>query len=565
MKKILLSLLLLVCVTSVAMAQYRRQIYVNPLQNNSELSSTTANRLYKKGMLGLTKSRSIAVTRGEQVLPPGQAAGEVYDYILTFTIDNADAVDVRAELKDAVKEIAGIFGSKSNGSSTNDKPNYQATISTTVTIVNAATGEKVYETDLVCSASNEDKNLGWLEATGNYDLAALDMADDAFTIIGEVLEAVEVDKKGKVKKVRVQAGSNNGARKDLWFDLYMNVGGQKTFMGNAKCEQVLNGEESVLSVTSKKDGDKALNEALSNLDGSYTITAESRAKGGFMRKNLKTFDKIKFKSERPSYLDPAGRGTKAKVAFYNIEAASSTVAPKDLMDMVLHAANKAAGIEVVPTLYSSVDAAREAGIDGLIEVSVDMMQRSSEQKKNYKGEPYTEYKSKMYYSISGIDVAGNKQIDMLSKYELGNSSKTAADADTDALNDAIEDVQHFCEDVFPISCNIMEALKTNEKKQEVKEASIDAGTAMGVDKGMIFDIFEQRSEGGDDARFLIGEGKVKGGLDLNECVISIKGKNDGDKKLFDLIKNLSEDTEIILISKANHGFGGFLDNIVGNN
>ena len=112
----------------------------------------------------------------------------------------------------------------------------------------------------------------------------------------------------------------------------------------------------------------------------------------------------------------------------------------------------------------------------------------------------------------------------------------------------------------------MEAKKVNDKKQEVKEASIDIGTYAGVKKGMLFDIYEQRKEGDDDSRFLIGAGKVKGdGLDTKEAVISIKGKNDGDKRLFDLIKHMDEGTEIILVSKANHGVGGFLDNIIGNN
>lgn len=565
MKKII-SLFVLLCVITIASAQQMRNVYVNPVKNNTELEERTLNRLYKKGVLGLTKARTISTTTGDHVMTPGSDESLGYNYILTMTVDKIDATDLVGEAKDAINGVKELFGKKSD-SNEKRKPNYTTTIYTKVQIDDAKTGERVYEVDLVNQAADENKNVGYFQATNDFDYTMLDMADDAFKVSGEVVEATDVNKKGEVKKARVKVGSKDGARKDLWFDLYKVQDGNRELLGTAKCEQVLNSDESIISVTGKKGGDKQLNEALSNLDGSYTITAISRAKGGFMRDNFKGFDKIKFKSPRPAYLDPVGRTGKPKIAFMNVECADKSIAGQEkvLQNMILKALDKATALEVVPTLYKSVEDARADGIDGLVEVTLDMVERDTEQTKNSKGETKTKYKSKLYFSVTGIDVANNRWIDMLSKYQLG-SADSRDKADADAIEMMDDDIKNFCEDVFPVSCTIMSAEKTNEKKKEVKEASINIGTALGLRKGMIFDIYEQRKEGGDDSRFLIGEGKVKGDkLLANEAIISIKGKNDGDKILFDLIQNMNEDTEIILISKANHGLGGFLDNVLGNN
>lgn len=81
------------------------------------------------------------------------------------------------------------------------------------------------------------------------------------------------------------------------------------------------------------------------------------------------------------------------------------------------------------------------------------------------------------------------------------------------------------------------------------------GTDMGVKKGMAFDIYEQRAEGGADSRFLLGEGKVeKEGLNPHEAILKVKGKNNGDKKLYELLQNADENTSIILVSKASYDF-----------
>ena len=122
MKK-LISLILFLCVVAMANAQERRNVYVNPLENNTSLKATTAGRLYKKGILGLTKANTIAVTQGDHVMTPGSDEAKEYDYILTISVDKIDAVDVKKELKDAVGEIGKLLGGKSGSSSSNSQPN----------------------------------------------------------------------------------------------------------------------------------------------------------------------------------------------------------------------------------------------------------------------------------------------------------------------------------------------------------------------------------------------------------------------------------------------------------
>lgn len=204
-------------------------------------------------------------------------------------------------------------------------------------------------------------------------------------------------------------------------------------------------------------------------------------------------------------------------------------------------------IELVATIYPNVEAARNAGIDGLVDISVDKVTKST----NNTSDGKTQYQTEILYTVAGIDVANNKWIDMKSFSGLGTSTEGSAKADSDALTLMDNRVQKFCEDLFPIAAMIVNPEEV--KKDEVKKVRINVGTDMGVKKGMAFDIYEQRKEGGAEARFLLGEGKAeKNGLEANSAILKVKGKNDGHKKLYQLLQNADENTEIVLISKASY-------------
>ena len=48
-------------------------------------------------------------------------------------------------------------------------------------------------------------------------------------------------------------------------------------------------------------------------------------------------------------------------------------------------------------------------------------------------------------------------------------------------------------------------------------------------------------------------GKVeKDGLTANEAILKVKGKNNGDEKLYELLQNMDENTKVVLVSKASY-------------
>ena len=536
MKK-LVAILLMAIIAVSAFAEVK-SVYVNPLQNKANLDQTVAKRFFKKGLLGLTKAKTISVASGQYAVTPGTEGSISYDYIMTITVTK-----VTIEEAGTVGNLFGILGSSSNSEKT-----WSGKIHTEVRIVNAATGEQFFKTELTPYGTNKDKSLAVFKATDNFDYDMTDMTDDAFRVGGEIVEATEVDKKNIVKKVRLQVGSKDGVRKDQCYELYKVVGENYDLIGAAKCEEVLNANECVLSISGKKGGDKVLSELIQNQDGSYSVQAWSRSKTGFLYNNMQGIDKLfSNNAKRLHYLDPFGRKAKPKVGFLALDINDySFSSQKQLFQhKVLEGMRDVTTIEFVPMIYQSVEQARENNIDGLLEITVDKVFTTSQRDKQGK----VNYETEMYFTIAGVDVLNNVWIDMKSYKEIGSSSEgtNAANAKTLTLLD--DRVKQFAEDVFPVAVSIVNIEEA--KKNSVKKVRINAGTDMGVRKGMQFDIYEQRKEGGEYFRFLLGEGKVeKDQLSATEAIVKVKGKDNGDEKLFELQQNLDENTEIVLVSKT---------------
>jgi len=513
-------------------------VYVNPLQNKAGANAVIAKRLYKKALLGLTKAKTISISSGSQSIAPGSADAQNYDYILTL--------ELAAATNEEAGSIGNLLGAFGGGAK---NPDWEGKLTTNIVIVNAKTGQEVFNTTLAPRATDKDKALALFNATNNFDYDMTDMTDDAFRIAGEVTEATEVNKKNIVKKVRAQVGAKDGARKNQAFALYKVAGGNEEMIGFAKCEQVLNSDESILSVDGKKDADKVISDLIQNNDGSYQIIAQSKSRSGFLHENFQGIDKMFTSEGRSHYMDPFNRTAKPKVAFLAVEINDAKFASQkdEFQSKVVNGMSEVPTIDLVTTIYPSVEAAREAGIDGLIEISIDKVFTGTEKTKEGK----TEYSTKILYTVAGVDVVNNKWIDMKSFSGYGSSDESAAKANADALSLMDNRVQKFSEDLFPVAASI---LVTEEvKKNSVKKVRIDVGTDMGLKKGMTFDIFEQRADGGDDSRYLLGEGKVeKDGLAAKEAILKVKGKNNGDEKIYDLLQNADENTKIVLISKANY-------------
>ena len=514
-------------------------VYVNPMQNTAGADAVVAKRLYKKALLGLTKAKTISISSGSRNIVPGSADAGKYDYILTIDLTGATTSEAGT--------VSNLLGALS--SSAQKDPDWEGKLTTDITILDAATGGEAFKTTLAPTAVNKDKALAIFNATNNFDYDVTDMTDDAFRVSGEIAEATEVDKKSIVKKVRAQIGSKNGARKNQAFELYKVAGDNQELIGYAKCEQVLNDNESILSINGKKDADKVISDLIQNGDGSYSIMAWSRSKSSFLHDNFQGFDKMFTNEGRPHYLDPFNRTAKPRIAFLAVDINDNSFASQkeNFQNTVVKGMEEVPTVEIVRTIYPSVEDARNAGIDGLIEITIDKVFNTTEKTKEGK----TEYKTEILYTLAGIDVTGNKWIDMKSFSGFGSSLENAAKANADALSLVDNRVQKYSEDLFPVAASI---ISTEEvKKNSVKKVRIDVGTDMGAKKGMAFDIFEQRAEGGADSRFLLGEGKVeKDGLTANEAILKVKGKNNGDEKLYELLQNMDENTKVVLVSKASY-------------
>lgn len=515
-------------------------VYVNPLQNQTNANATITKRLYKKALLGLTKAKTIAVSSGDAVIKPGSPEAAQYNYIMTINL-------AKASIEEAAT-LGNILGAL--GSSKKTDPDWTGKLETEIILTDAQTGAEAFKTTLIPQANNKEKSLALFNATKHVDSYFTDMTDDAFQIGGTVPEAVDFDKKNVAKRIRAQVGSKDGARQNQSFEIYKVVGDQREAIGEAVCEQVLNAGESLLELKGKKDAVKKVSDLVVNNDGSYSVEVLSRSKRGFLHNNFETLDKMFSSQGRTHYLDPFNRTAKPRIGFLALEINDQNFAGQ--REGFEQAVVK--GMSNVPTItldgshfYNSVQEAQNAGLDGLIEISIDKVFPSTETTKEGK----TNYKTEVLYTISGFDVKNNRWIDMKTTNNYGQSLEGQAKANADALVLMDECVQKFAEDLFPVAANVVGPEEV--KKNAVKKVRIDNGTDMGLKKGMTFDIFEQRAEGGADTRLFLGEGKVeKDGLAPTEAILSVKGKNNGDERLLELIQNQDNGTKIVLVSKASY-------------
>lgn len=540
MKKIFIFLVCALVAAASAIAEVKT-VYVNPLENEAKADAVIAKRLYKKALLGLTKAKTIAASSGAGKIVPGSSDASKYDYIMTIVLEETPITEAGT-----LGNLLGVVSSQKRD------PDWEGALKTKIIIQRAMLGDEVFKTTLLPKATNKDKSVALFNATNNFDYDMTDMTDDAFSITGEVTQPEQTDKKNIVKTVRVDLGSKDGTRKNQAFELFKVTGDQREPIGVAKCEQVLNEFESILSINGKKEDNKIISQLIQNVDGTYTIEATSRSRSGFLHSNFQGLDKMFTNEGRPHYLDPFYRTTKPRVGFLPIAVNDNKFAQhtEAFQNAVVSGMANVPTINLVTTLFPNVESARNS-VDGLIEITIDKLFTSTEKDKEGK----TTYKSEILYTLAGYDVVNDRWIDMKSMHGLGSSTESQAKANLDALGLMDNRVQKFSEDLFPVAASIIVQEEVNEKKKSVKKVRIDQGTDMGLKKGMTFDIFEQRAEGGADSRFLLGEGKVeKDGLTANEAILKVKGKNNGDEKLFELLQNSDENTNIVLISKASYDF-----------
>lgn len=241
--------------------------------------------------------------------------------------------------------------------------------------------------------------------------------------------------------------------------------------------------------------------------------------------------------------------------------------------------SKVTTIDFVKQLHPTLEAAQKAGLDGLINITFDKLDQTTSKTKEGK----TKYESHAYISIEGINVHDGSWIEMTDADQPHSSMENAAEAVKKAVDAMDDHIKKFAEDVFPVAGKVMEIKeakdyvdkKSKKKKAEednaqpakqrgsVKVASISIGSNVGVRKNMMFDIYKQIKGVGADSRVFLGTGKVSENPSATEAVIKIKGSKKGDEVIYDILKNATDDSiEIIVISRAFDGLGGFLDRLL---
>lgn len=527
---------LFACVTSQAQ---KYKLYVNPVKSQVNFSTNNSRRLTTSIMTGLSKAKHVVVVRGETQKSNEALKAEGYMMVLNPVVVSA-----------SVAQDEELLSSKK-------KDTYTAKIEVAFQEVSLITDANA-TVNYSGSGNDKDPQMAYYKAAESFIESALDLADETLVIGGDILDVEKQNDDKEAKLVRVGIGGSEGIRSDMMFDVYKvnqtgdamylkALKGEGTKIGKARCEQVLSATEALLKVYGSKDGDVAVFDALQNMDGTYSIVVVSRAKSSWGKMGKGITDALSAKKERGSYYEPdLSRTSKLKVGLLGCEAGNSNVSSSDvkvLLNKAVEGLEKVTTISFDPTIYGTIEAAKKAGLDGVIDISFDNKEEGTEKTKDGK----TRYTLNVAISVAGINAQTGEWIEMR-PYEQPWSDDKKDEMLTKAIDGLSDDVKKFAEDVFPVAGLVVDA---NEiKKDKVKSANINIGSNVGVRKNMMFDIYVQYKDGGADSRFQLGTGKVKGDPAADSAVINVKGKQDGDKRMYELLQNKDENLEIVVISRA---------------
>lgn len=555
MRNVILTIAFLLCCCISAQAQ-RGRLYVNPIQARIDVDNNTSKRIQRSVLLGLSRAKHVVVTHGSVAKDNATLQAEGYDFALTPVI-----------VKASVEQDTELLSDKK-------KDSYTASQEVSFVLTVLASGRQT-ASPYTTSASDKYSQMASYKAAEKFTEGAIDFVDEKLVLTGTILEVVSLDSKDKeAKQVRVDIGSSDGIRKGMMFDVYKAAGdkdaaeaaalqGNATLLGKARCEQIVNANESYLKVYGSKDGDMAVLEALQNMvdDTSYNIVVVSRAIGEWGKVGKGIADAVTAKKERGNYYEPDfSRVAKLRVGLMGCTSGNSNVSSSDV-ELLLKNAVKALGkvttIDFTSTAYSSVEQAQAAGLDGLIDISFDNKEEGTERTKDGK----TNYTVNVAISLAGINVHTGEWLEMRS-YEQPYSGEDRSSLLTKSVEGLADDIKKFAEDVYPVAGTIVEI--TEIKKNKAKKASINIGSNVGVRKNMMFDIYEQTLDGDAESRILLGTGKVSGDPAADSAIINVKGSNDGDSRLLELIQNQDGTIEAVIISRAHiDRLGTMLDNLGG--
>lgn len=171
---------------------------------------------------------------------------------------------------------------------------------------------------------------------------------------------------------------------------------------------------------------------------------------------------------------------------------------------------------------------KAAGAQYYLEATLETITTSTE---TYDGK--TTYKAKMEYAYQLYDVSSGSTLTNKKNSHYGSSRDgyDAATADSFSLVD--NDIESMVNNVFRVSAEIKAVNETHPKKG-IKSVYLGAGSADGVVKGNIFEIFKIMDVAGEKITEKIGEMKV---AEVKSANLSLCNVTKGGKELQDALDN----------------------------
>lgn len=530
------SLLLAMCLlVSLLVNAQKPKVYLQPISHSCDISTATYNRVQNAIVYGMSSARTIILTKGEKKLDDQTLKAQGYDMALQLTVTKCE-----------VKREKPLL-SKAN---TSDGKTNQASIELSVKATQLTSNvEAISATTLSGSASDDNSNdLALLKATYDFMSSSKQFVDNNIPIYALFVDGTEQSNEdNEVKKANITVGSARGVRKGLMFRVYkVDANNNVEELGKARAERVLSANETEVFIYGRKDGDKKVFDALQNSDGTTKIMLQSRAEGFFGVLGDQASQMFKGREEKGEiYQAELGRTAKLNVGLLKASASDNTASSTDVNNFqkaALEGINNCSTINVGDA--NDLATCQQKGYPVAVEMLLDHIDIQSSKTKEGK----TEYTATIDASACAIDVNTGAWINMRLFQETG-TNEDKEKAKESAFNLMKTDYRKFMEDVFPVAGLLTDDVEA--KKEKVQSGWINIGSTLGVEKGMMFDIYKQLKDVGEDSREFLGTGKVTKEVEANRANIKIKGSNDGDKKIYNLLTNSTDDNvQIVVVSRA---------------
>lgn len=171
-------------------------------------------------------------------------------------------------------------------------------------------------------------------------------------------------------------------------------------------------------------------------------------------------------------------------------------------------------------------ALEENNFEYLIEGTLNSVDRKKSSDDKY-------YIAEVNYTLTVIDVASGLTKSSDTYKDSWNIGKTADEAVLKAVEQARKRMARFVDDKFKVEAIIKALDQVDEKKGAVKTCYITIGSAAGIAKGQIFEVFANVKIAGEDVEKKIGEVKAKEVMSPTLTLCDVKSGGEEIKKNFE--------------------------------